>query len=153
MPGMKQQDGSEEDKCLHYLTSHLPVCYPSRLSSFRCENISSWGSVCLTICMSVFSQVCLSELKVKQNSKLLVSLSPLSLLDLRYIEDSRIYWPLCRLSGRLKLKKQFLTTKSNRLVKKNCTNIIRLSGISKVLGGLLHRPITFSCCFYISEIL
>ena len=83
--GMKQQDGSEEDKCLHYLTSHLPVCYPSRLSSFRCENISSWGSVCLTICMSVFSQVCLSELKVKQNSKLLVSLSPLILLDLRYI--------------------------------------------------------------------
>ena len=147
MPGMKQQDGSEEDKCLHYLTSHLPVCYPSRLSSFRCENISSWGSVCLTICMSVFSQVCLSELKVKQNSKLLVSLSPLSLLDLRYIEDSRIYWPLCRLSGRLKLKKQFLTTKSNRLVKKTALILSVCLVLAKYWAGCFTDPSHFPVVF------
>ena len=129
--------------------SSLPHLSPPSLLSFPSQQLQMREHLQLGFCLSVF----LEELRVKQNSKLLVSLSPLSLLDLRYIEDSRIYWPLCRLSGRLKLKKQFLTTKSNRLVKKNCTNIIRLSGISKVLGGLLHRPITFSCCFYISEIL
>ena len=138
--------------------SSLPHLSPPSLLSFPSQQLQMREHLQLGFCLSDYLYVRFQSslsLRVegKPNSKLLVSLSPLSLLDLRYIEDSRIYWPLCRLSGRLKLKKQFLTTKSNRLVKKNCTNIIRLSGISKVLGGLLHRPSTFSCCFYISEIL